>query len=82
MQPHIRNYRKAFNIGDQDITLCEVCGQVANSIHHIQLRSQDGSNHVDNLVALCNYCHDASHGKIKGDQLSAEALQRVVAERT
>ena len=81
MQKHIVNYRKRFNIGDQDVTMCEVCGSVANSIHHIVFKSQCGTNEVDNLIAFCQHDHDRSHGKVKGKELTREQLQEIVKKR-
>jgi 5-methylcytosine-specific restriction endonuclease McrA len=33
--------------------------------HHIQFRSDQGSDTSGNLCTLCYRCHDAAHGKIK-----------------
>ena len=38
---------------------CEVCGEKANLIHHI-----DETNHnhnIDNLIVICNQCHRVYH---------------------
>ena len=50
----------------EDIILCEICGQQAVDIHHKKLRSQGGTDEVDNLIALCRKDHEAAHrGEIK-----------------
>ena len=38
---------------------CEVCGEAANLVHHIDGGKSDHS--LGNLVALCNGCHGAIH---------------------
>ena len=70
MQQHIKAYREYFKIGEQDITLCEVCSKPANDIHHIYFRRHktfelDGREYdiddILNLIALCRNCHEESH---------------------
>lgn len=61
MKKYIKNYLKHYNIGEQDIILCEECGAVAVDIHHIVKRSQGGSDDVSNLKALCRRCHNLKH---------------------
>lgn len=72
MQKHIKVYREFFKIGDQDITLCEICNSVAVDIHHITSRGlksfkYEGKWHYDindilNLIGLCRKCHYKAHG--------------------
>jgi len=40
---------------------CEICGAPIEHIHHIQARSENGSNLPENLVGLCSKCHEAVH---------------------
>jgi len=61
MKKHVKNYMKANNLGEQDIILCEQCGNVAVDIHHKKYKSQGGTDDVDNLIALCRKCHEAIH---------------------
>jgi len=49
----------------EDIILCEDCGAVAVDIHHRVLRSQGGSDEIENLVAVCRSCHEDYHKNIK-----------------
>lgn len=55
---HIKNYRKAWNLGEQDTVLCERCGRVGIEIHHIAYRSHGGSDEFGNLIGLCRGCHN------------------------
>lgn len=61
---YIKKYRKHYNIGDQDILLCKVCGQIVADIHHIVYRSQGGTDDISNLIQLCRHCHEQAHKKI------------------
>lgn len=68
---YIKKYLNYFNIGEQDIILCKVCGQIAVDIHHIIYRSQGGSDEINNLISLCRKHHEDAHKKI----LTKEYLQ-------
>lgn len=65
MTRYIEKFKKHYNLGDQDIVYCKVCGKIANDIHHIQFRSQGGKDEIENLIALCRNCHDKAHYKTK-----------------
>ena len=42
---------------------CALCDSTKYlQIHHIIQRSQGGSNHPHNLIALCSDCHALAHG--------------------
>jgi len=67
---HIKNYRKFFNLGEQDIVLCELCRKTAQDIHHIEYRSHNGGDEITNLIALCREDHTLAHaGRIKNWEL-------------
>lgn len=52
---------------------CFSCGSKRGlSDHHLNPRSNGGTDHPDNLVTLCNFCHDRAEGPADG------AWQRVV----
>ncbi|MCL1793278.1 MAG: RNA-guided endonuclease IscB [Oscillospiraceae bacterium] len=60
---------------DRDGYICRQCsGKSKDSkleVHHIQFRSEQGSDDVENLITLCKNCHDKVHGsttelKLKG----------------
>ena len=61
MTRHVRIYTDYFGYGEQDVILCEVCGQRAVDIHHIDGRGK-GKDVISNLIALCRKCHNAAHG--------------------
>ena len=71
MKPHIKNYLKYFNLGEQDTIRCENCGKEGRidrggfDLHHIVYRSHGGSDDVNNICCLCRKCHDAAHGLAK-----------------
>jgi len=52
--------------------LCEKCGKPGNEVHHkIHLTPQNinDSNvaiNQDNLILLCNECHNKEHGRFEG----------------
>jgi DNA mismatch repair protein MutS len=64
MKKYIKNYLKHYNIGEQDIIQCAICGAIAQDIHHIKYKSQGGSDEVDNLIALCRQHHEQAHDNI------------------
>lgn len=47
---------------------CEVrtdgCWKRATQVHHIQRRSQGGSDDPSNLLAACDFCHDWIHRNV------------------
>lgn len=72
MLPHIKIYMKHFDLGEQDVIQCEVCGKQGRidkggfDIHHITGRGKD-CNRIENLMALCRYCHEKAHKKLHPD---------------
>jgi 5-methylcytosine-specific restriction endonuclease McrA len=41
---------------------CQFCGAMSNlEVHHIQFRSQSGSDLEENLITLCTVCHFNTH---------------------
>jgi len=69
-------YLKYFGYREQDVPLCEICGQPAVDIHHIKYRSQGGKDEISNLVALCRNCHGRAHFK-KTPYLDSKELKRI-----
>ncbi|MEG0188267.1 HNH endonuclease [Algoriella sp.] len=75
MQKHTKIYINHFpsHTGHYN---CEVCGNTAVDIHHIEPRSKFGKktkgdqDRIENLIALCRSCHDDAHAEI----LSKEEL--------
>lgn len=64
MTPHARVYFNYFDIAQDEIVLCEICGKKAVDIHHINGRGK-GMDVISNLIALCRDCHNACHGITK-----------------
>ncbi len=47
---------------NRDDWRCQACGQREQlEVHHLQHRSQGGSDAADNLIVLCGPCHRAAH---------------------
>lgn len=61
LQKHTKIYFQYFGYTPGDFIPCEVCGAVANDIHHIQARGMGGSktaDRIENLMALCRKHHE------------------------
>jgi hypothetical protein len=64
MQKHTKIYLKHFGYGMDSFIPCEICGQKAVDIHHINGRGKS-KNLIENLMALCRKHHNYAHeGKI------------------
>lgn len=75
MKRHVKNYYKAHGLNTRDKPACEVCGKLADDIHHIKPKGMGGSklkDNPENLIALCRDCHDMAHA----NELSKEYLRR------
>lgn len=46
---------------------CRGCGQDAAEGHHVLHRSQGGDDHIDNIIPLCDWCHDLYHESFEDD---------------
>lgn len=75
MTRHVRIYMDYFGYGEQDVILCEVCGQRAVDIHHIDGRGK-GKDVISNLIALCRKCHNAAHG-LEKTYLHKDVIQKI-----
>lgn len=49
-------------VAERDRHRCRYCGQPATHQHHIEYRSQGGSNEEHNLIVLCPRHHEIIHG--------------------
>lgn len=47
----------------RDGYLCRSCFKRSKEVHHIMRRSEGGTDHLHNLVTLCEECHDEHKGK-------------------
>lgn len=84
MKKHTKIYCKYFNIGEQDTPICEVCGDIAVDINHIDPRGIGGKNpskdHIDNLIGLCRLCHLRAE-KQKKPYLTKEEQKEIIKNR-
>lgn len=61
LTPSVRAYIRADRGGGCE--LCDAGGQDANlHIHHRTPKSDGGTNHPENLILLCQACHERHHG--------------------
>lgn len=70
MKNHTKIYLKEMNYHQTDWIPCEMCGQTAVDIHHIEARGMGGSKDkdvIENLMALCRSCHNR-YGDIKEEK--------------
>lgn len=63
MQRHTKIYFDFFGYTIADFIPCEVCGDEAVDIHHIEARGMGGDptgskDTIENLQALCRCCHN------------------------
>lgn len=82
MKKHTRIYCKYFNIGEQDVVICEWCNErQAVDINHIDARKMGGSklkDYIENLVGMCRICHsDFEAKKISKEELSEKHLKNL-----
>lgn len=47
----------------RDKETCQECGATESRlyIHHLKERHLGGTNHPNNLISLCHYCHKSKH---------------------
>jgi len=75
---YIENYFRSLGLHPEaDVVFCEYCGIIANDIHHIEYKSQGGTDEPENLIALCRYCHNSAHDSI----IDKEMLQLIAEDR-
>ena len=66
MKKHVKIYIDFFGYGEQDFIPCEISGQRAVDIHHIDNKGMGGSNckdTIENLMALAREYHEAAHAE-------------------
>ena len=66
MKNHTKVYMKFFGYDTSDFIPCELCGNRAADIHHIDSRKMGGTKGkdvIENLMALCRIC--VKYGDIK-----------------
>jgi 5-methylcytosine-specific restriction endonuclease McrA len=59
MKKHTKIYLNYFGYDTTDWIPCEICGNQAVDIHHIEARGMGGGNKdtIENLMGLCRNCH-------------------------
>lgn len=62
MRPYTKTYLDFFGYTIGDFIPCEICGDTAVDIHHIDARGMGGSpkgdkDKIENLQAVCRKCH-------------------------
>jgi 5-methylcytosine-specific restriction protein A len=70
---------------------CQGCGEPAPfqdlrgdpylEVHHLDQRSEGGSDHPDNVIALCPNCHERIHNGSDGGVFNEELRKRAAALR-
>ena len=71
MKKHTKLYMEHYNIGEEEVILCENCWHKAVDIHHLKPRGMGGSklrDGIENLIALCRCCHDKAESNKKFNQ--------------
>ena len=58
---------------------CPICGELANSPHHVKPRSAGGTDEPRNICWLCNCCHDYIEQvqEERGVELSADLIDEM-----
>jgi hypothetical protein len=81
MKKHTHIYMKHFGYGIDDFIGCEVCGNKANDIHHIDSRGMGGSkdkDKIENLMAVCRMCHERYGDKKEYMELLKQTHERFI----
>jgi len=81
MKKHTQIYMKFFGYGIEDFIGCEVCGNKAVDIHHIDSRGMGGSQNKDtiqNLMAVCRMCHERYGDKKEYIELLKQTHDRFI----
>jgi 5-methylcytosine-specific restriction endonuclease McrA len=61
MIKHKKVYINFFDYAENDWIGCEGCGATATEIHHLQFKSKQGKDVIENLCAVCRECHNLVH---------------------
>lgn len=73
-QPKPARKKSKKNISKARKSYCEYCGKPGQtSAHHIKTVGSGGYDSSENLIALCNVCHQ----KVHDGNISKEELQEV-----
>ena len=65
-----------------DNPYCQRCGARPSQIaHHVTPVAEGGSDEPDNLLAVCEPCHEALHEKAEGASAKVPAFPRIAPTR-
>lgn len=81
MKKHTHIYMKYFGYGIDDFIGCEVCGNKANDIHHIDCRGMGGGkgkDTIENMMAVCRMCHEKYGDKKEYIELLKQTHERFI----
>jgi 5-methylcytosine-specific restriction endonuclease McrA len=73
-QPRLRLDAEAYQklcreILERDGWRCQGCGATQRlQVHHKQFRSHSGDDSEENLITLCDRCHELTHGNRQLDR--------------
>ena len=86
MKRHTKIYLDYFGYTTADWIGCEVCGQTANDIHHIDARQSGGDPQgkkdvIENLMAVCRPCHTRYGDKKQHKEMLKNIHAKRMSER-
>jgi 5-methylcytosine-specific restriction endonuclease McrA len=61
----------------RDGASCVLCGRFSDDLHHVEKRSQGGSDNPQNLVSLCRICHENVHENDSSGELYQKITEYV-----
>ena len=64
MKKHVSDYFKHFGYTHQGEVFCELCGRLAQDLHHIEYGRYKRDDSVENIIALCRPHHENAHAGI------------------
>jgi hypothetical protein len=76
MKKHVKTYLDYFGYDQSSWIPCEMCGQTAVDINHIDAKGMGGSklkDNIENLMAMCRKCH-----MDLGDKKEHKVMMKVV----
>lgn len=88
---HSRKWKEVRDKKIQMNPLCEICGNLAQEVHHIKPLEQYTNNldvmedmayRMDNLQCLCHQCHKNIHIEMKLHRNQKESIKKNNKEKT
>ncbi len=67
----------------RDAYTCQQCRKNGDSklhVHHIQFRSEGGTDAPSNLITLCEFCHDKLHQGMLGEKIHTKLLSKTASK--